>query len=50
MTVCRLLEDDAGVALRVSGDWVPTWEVPTPTTRPESGQALSGPSLGSQYH
>ena len=30
MTVCRLLEDDAGVELRVPGDWVPTWEVPHP--------------------
>lgn len=27
MTVCRLLEDDAGVSLRVEGDWTPPWEV-----------------------
>lgn len=27
MTVCKLLEDQAGVELRVAGDWVPHWEV-----------------------
>lgn len=27
MTVCKLIEDDAGVALRVAGDWTPPWEV-----------------------
>lgn len=27
MTVCKLLEDQAGVELRVEGDWVPHWEV-----------------------
>jgi 3-hydroxyisobutyrate dehydrogenase len=26
MTVCRLIEDDAGVSLRVAGDWTPPWE------------------------
>ena len=30
MTVCKLLEDDAGVELRVPGDWVASWEVPHP--------------------
>ncbi|MDD9991828.1 MAG: hypothetical protein OXP75_08500, partial [Rhodospirillales bacterium] len=30
MTVCRLLEDDAGVELRVPGDWVASWDVPHP--------------------
>jgi len=30
MTVCKLIEDDAGVALRVAGDWVPPWEVKHP--------------------
>ncbi len=30
MTVCKLLEDDAGVELRVAGDWVASWEVPHP--------------------
>ncbi|MDY7549148.1 NAD(P)-dependent oxidoreductase [Glaciimonas sp. CA11.2] len=30
MSVCRLIEEDAGVALRVAGDWIPPWEV-TPT-------------------
>jgi len=27
MTVCKLVEDDAGVELRVAGDWVPPWQV-----------------------
>ena len=27
MTVCKVIEDDAGVALRVTGDWVAPWEV-----------------------
>jgi 3-hydroxyisobutyrate dehydrogenase-like beta-hydroxyacid dehydrogenase len=27
MTVCKVIEDDAGVALRVSGNWVAPWEV-----------------------
>lgn len=27
MTVCKVIEDDAGVALRVEGSWVPPWEV-----------------------
>jgi len=26
MSVCRLIEDDAGVALRVAGEWTPPWE------------------------
>ena len=26
MTVCKLIEDDAGVKLRVAGDWVAPWE------------------------
>ncbi|MBI3241631.1 MAG: NAD(P)-dependent oxidoreductase [Chloroflexi bacterium] len=30
MTVCKLIEDDAGVELRVEGDWVPPWEVKHP--------------------
>jgi 3-hydroxyisobutyrate dehydrogenase len=30
MTVCRLIEDDAGVSLRVAGDWTPPWEVKHP--------------------
>ena len=33
MTVCKLVEDDAGVELRVAGDWVPPWQV----TRPDRG-------------
>lgn len=27
MTVCKVIEDDAGVELRVDGDWTPPWEV-----------------------
>jgi len=27
MTVCKLIEEDAGVELRVDGDWTPPWEV-----------------------
>ena len=27
MTVCKVVEDDAGVALRVEGDWLAPWEV-----------------------
>jgi len=30
MTVCKVVEDDAGVALRVVGDWVKPWEVAHP--------------------
>ncbi|MFN8024468.1 MAG: NAD(P)-dependent oxidoreductase [Acidimicrobiales bacterium] len=31
MTVCKVLEDDAGVALRADGSWTPPWEVPHPS-------------------
>lgn len=31
MTVCKLVEDDAGVELRVAGDWVAPWEVKAPS-------------------
>ncbi|MEQ1956843.1 NAD(P)-dependent oxidoreductase [Mesorhizobium sp. CN2-181] len=27
MTVCKIVEDDAGVQLRVKGDWIAPWEV-----------------------
>jgi 3-hydroxyisobutyrate dehydrogenase len=27
MTVCKIIEDDAGIDLRVTGDWVKPWEV-----------------------
>jgi 3-hydroxyisobutyrate dehydrogenase-like beta-hydroxyacid dehydrogenase len=27
MTVCKLIEDDAGIDLRVAGDWAKPWEV-----------------------
>ena len=27
MTVCKVIEDDAGVELRVEGDWIAPWEV-----------------------
>ncbi|MFE0014119.1 NAD(P)-dependent oxidoreductase [Mesorhizobium sp. NPDC059054] len=30
MTVCKVIEDDAGVELRVSGDWIAPWEVEAP--------------------
>ncbi len=30
MSVCRLIEEDAGVSLRVAGDWVAPWEVAPP--------------------
>lgn len=30
MTVCKVIEDDAGIALRVAGDWTPPWEVKHP--------------------
>jgi hypothetical protein len=30
MTVCKVIEDDAKVELRVAGDWVAPWEVKAP--------------------
>lgn len=33
MTVCKLIEDDAGVDLRVAGDWVAPWEVKHPSEK-----------------
>ena len=27
MTVCKIIEDDAGIDLRVAGEWVKPWEV-----------------------
>ena len=30
MTVCKLIEEDAGVALRVAGNWVAPWDVRHP--------------------
>jgi hypothetical protein len=30
MTVCKVIEDDAGVELRVAGNWVAPWEVTHP--------------------
>ena len=27
MSVCRLIEEDAGVELQVAGDWTPPWEI-----------------------
>jgi 3-hydroxyisobutyrate dehydrogenase len=30
MTVCKVIEDDAGVELRVDGDWLAPWEVQHP--------------------
>lgn len=31
MSVCRLIEDDSGIALRVAGDWLAPWEVQHPS-------------------
>jgi 3-hydroxyisobutyrate dehydrogenase-like beta-hydroxyacid dehydrogenase len=31
MTVCKIVEDDAGVDLRVAGDWTPPWKVKHPS-------------------
>jgi len=31
MTVCKVIEDDAGIDLRVAGDWVKPWEVTPPS-------------------
>ncbi len=31
MTVCKVIEDDAGIDLRVAGDWVKPWEVAPPS-------------------
>jgi hypothetical protein len=30
MTVCKIIEDDAGIDLRVEGQWVKPWEVVHP--------------------
>ena len=30
MTVCRLIEEDAGIDLRVAGDWLEPWKVEAP--------------------
>jgi 3-hydroxyisobutyrate dehydrogenase len=32
MTVCKVLEDDAGIELRVDGDWVAPWDVRHPSS------------------
>ncbi len=31
MTVCKVVEDDAGIDLRVEGDWIAPWNVQHPT-------------------
>jgi 3-hydroxyisobutyrate dehydrogenase-like beta-hydroxyacid dehydrogenase len=33
MTVCKVIEDDAGIDLRVAGDWAKPWEVRHPSER-----------------
>ncbi len=33
MTVCKVIEDDAGINLRVAGDWTPPWEVKHPSEK-----------------
>jgi 3-hydroxyisobutyrate dehydrogenase len=30
MSVCKLIEEDAGIDLRVPGDWVSPWDVAHP--------------------
>jgi 3-hydroxyisobutyrate dehydrogenase-like beta-hydroxyacid dehydrogenase len=45
MSVCRLIEDDAGVELRVDGDWVAPWavtRVPSPDSDPITLRTMSG--------
>lgn len=37
MTVCKLIEEDAGVELRVAGDWVAPWEVSHVSKQPGAG-------------
>jgi hypothetical protein len=32
MTVCKVIEDDANIDLRVAGDWIAPWEVVAPTS------------------
>ena len=34
MTVCKLIEDDAGVELRVAGNWIAPWEEKHPDEKP----------------
>ena len=38
MTVCKIIEDDAGIDLRVPGDWTPPWEVKLPAVATGSSQ------------
>lgn len=40
MIVCKLIEEDAGVELRVAGDWVPPWEVKYPPDAVVTGGIL----------
>jgi 3-hydroxyisobutyrate dehydrogenase-like beta-hydroxyacid dehydrogenase len=40
MTVCKLIEDDAGVELRVAGAWRAPWEVEHPA---DAGSATGSP-------
>lgn len=39
MTVCKLIEDDAGVELRVEGEWVAPWEVTREQEPPERAES-----------
>jgi 3-hydroxyisobutyrate dehydrogenase len=38
MTVCKVIEDDAGVELRVPGDWTPPWRVQHPSEADGTGR------------
>ncbi len=37
MTVCKVVEDDPGVKLRVAGDWIAPWQVRHDAGRPDAG-------------
>jgi len=36
MTVCKLIEEDAGIDLRVAGDWLEPWKVEAPAKAPRT--------------
>jgi len=40
MTVCKVIEDDAGVSLRVPGEWVAPWDVVHPAEQPSAVTAV----------
>jgi 3-hydroxyisobutyrate dehydrogenase-like beta-hydroxyacid dehydrogenase len=44
MTVCRLIEEDAGIDLRVKGDWVAPWEVASPRANAKGQGVANDPT------